>query len=291
MLDQLGNWIGEMTGWNQAQRANADQSSTNQWNALQMMGAMQQYGNMNRALQGVVGGGDPMQRAQQQYQQAFDASQQAGADQAQQAGRQTIMAGRTAGLNPGQAALMAGQQTGQNYLAGQQQALGQYRQAQDAATSAQLQAAGMSAGLAVPGLQRQQGTDGTQATSSFMGGLGTLAGAGSQLLTGGGMGGALAALSDKDAKTGIQKDGGRALEKVSRSLNSYDFKYKGDDKKRVGVMAQDLEKTPLSYTVQKGPDGLRRVDTAQLTMANTAMLTDLAKKLDDALGIYKEGDK
>jgi len=247
MLDQLGNWIGEMTGWNQAQRANADQSSTNQWNALQMMGAMQQYGNMNRALQGVVGGGDPMQRAQQQYQQAFDASQQAGADQAQQAGRQTIMAGRTAGLNPGQAALMAGQQTGQNYLAGQQQALGQFRQAQDAATSAQLQAAGISAGLANPNLNRQQGTDATAPITSLMSGIGSLAGAGASI-AGGGAGG--------------------------------------------GGMAKGTTRVPTDMvtTVHEGEIIIPKKFSDKIRgKEDTTDIRKLAKILDDALGIYKEG--
>ena len=48
-------------------------------------------------------------------------------------------------------------------------------------------------------------------------------------------------------------------------------------------MAQDLEKTPLANTVQEGQDGVKRVDTGRMTMANTAMISDLSRKLDKAL--------
>jgi hypothetical protein len=173
MLDQIGNWLGEITGWNPAQRASQDAAATAQANQVNQLIAMYKYNQMNKMLGGALKG-TPEERAQRQYQEAFEASKQAGADQAQQAGRQAIMSGRTAGLNPGQAAIMAGQQTGQNYLAGQQQALQQYRQAQDAAMSAQLQGAGIVGGVSVPGLQQLQNTDSSGAIKGTMEGIGSL---------------------------------------------------------------------------------------------------------------------
>ena len=99
------------------------------------------------------------------------------------------------------------------------------------------------------------------------------------------------AFSDKNSKTDI-KDGYGILEQVMKSVSPKMFKYKdgfGEDssKPRVGVMAQDLEKTPLSSTVVTGPDGYKRVDTGQLTLGNTAMITELSDKLDKVFQYLK----
>ena len=95
---------------------------------------------------------------------------------------------------------------------------------------------------------------------------------------------ATAALSDKNAKTDIN-DGYGILDAVTKQVNPKSFKYKqetGEDQsKHFGVMAQDLEKTPLAYTVKQGDDGMKRVDTGQLTLGNTAMISEMSKKLDE----------
>jgi hypothetical protein len=52
-------------------------------------------------------------------------------------------------------------------------------------------------------------------------------------------------------------------------------------------MAQDLEKTPLASTVVTGTDGYKRVDTGQLTLGNTAMITELSDKLDKVFQYLK----
>lgn len=50
---------------------------------------------------------------------------------------------------------------------------------------------------------------------------------------------------------------------------------------QLGVMAQDLERTPAGrYAVDTGPDGLKRVDTGKLTMVNTAALSDEQRRND-----------
>jgi hypothetical protein len=89
--------------------------------------------------------------------------------------------------------------------------------------------------------------------------------------------------SDKRVKTNI-RDGGDMLSAVADSVRGHKFNYKASPgKEEYGVMAQDLEKTPLANTVQEGQDGTKMVDTRRLTTANTAMISDLSRKLDKAL--------
>ena len=97
------------------------------------------------------------------------------------------------------------------------------------------------------------------------------------------IGTAAAIASDKRAKTNI-RDGGDMLSSVADAVRGHKFNYKSSPgQEEYGVMAQDLEKTPLANTVQEGQDGVKRVDTGRMTMANTAMISDLSRKLDKAL--------
>lgn len=53
-------------------------------------------------------------------------------------------------------------------------------------------------------------------------------------------------------------------------------------RRKVGPMAQDLEQNPLTAgAVATGPDGMKRVDAGQLTMANTGALADLARYAEE----------
>lgn len=88
-------------------------------------------------------------------------------------------------------------------------------------------------------------------------------------------------------KTGITR-GEDALDALAKKVGAYQFSYKGGDKaRRTGIMAQELEQTPLGYTVQDTPNG-KMIDVAQLTGANTAMLADLARKVDDVVKFFGE---
>lgn len=75
-------------------------------------------------------------------------------------------------------------------------------------------------------------------------------------------------------------------------IHAYEFTYtpeaqemmKGqnhvDDKEHLGVMAQELLENPAtSSCVIKDTDGFLKVDTAQLTMANTATIAELSRKV------------
>lgn len=55
-----------------------------------------------------------------------------------------------------------------------------------------------------------------------------------------------------------------------------------DDNPHFGPMAQDLAKNPVtSGTVHKDENGYMMVDTRQLTLTNTAMISQLARKIEE----------
>jgi hypothetical protein len=90
-------------------------------------------------------------------------------------------------------------------------------------------------------------------------------------------------LSDKRAKTNIH-DGNDMLHAVADSVRGKSFNYKeSPDRQEYGIMAQDLEKTPLKGMVNEDQNGMKRIDTQRLTTANTAMISELSKKMDKAL--------
>lgn len=75
-------------------------------------------------------------------------------------------------------------------------------------------------------------------------------------------------------------------------INAYDFAYtdkakdlylgnKGvDNDEHVGVMAQELQQNPITNsTVAKDENGYLSIDTKELTMADTAVLSDVCKRL------------
>jgi hypothetical protein len=58
--------------------------------------------------------------------------------------------------------------------------------------------------------------------------------------------------------------------------------------RQTGIMAQELERTPLRTAVQEGPDGVKSVDTQQVTMANTGMIAQMNKQLQDVVEYLKK---
>jgi hypothetical protein len=114
----------------------------------------------------------------------------------------------------------------------------------------------------------------------------------------GALAGGLTQLSDVDAKQAYQAGlrrgrgdlpaGEPAIERVMESVDPVSYEYKADPgTPRVGLKAQDLEKTPEgAAAVQKGPDGLRRVDPGQaslMAMAGAADLHDRLSKIEDLI--------
>lgn len=90
------------------------------------------------------------------------------------------------------------------------------------------------------------------------------------------------------------KDAEEAPKNISKCLEDIDaflFKYKDsaqeekpeltDDKTHLGVMAQKMETNPvLENAVEETEDGTKAVDVKTLTMDNTALLSDLAKRFN-----------
>lgn len=249
---------------------------------------------------------------------ATAAGRQFGDIAAGEGGRAATGYARASGLSPAQAALLAGQGAEGAYSGGLGQGVDKYMGAARDISSLGLaeqgqglQKYGLDLGKYGTDVSSQGGKYGidindatqrygiekgvqTQGTSSLFNLLGAgVGGVASWLASPAGIA-FLASLpvgSDENMKTDI-KDGYGILERVTKFVNPKMFKYKagvGEDssKPRVGVMAQDLEKTPLSSTVVTGPDGYKRVDTGQLTLGNTAMITELSDKLDKVFQYLK----
>lgn len=94
--------------------------------------------------------------------------------------------------------------------------------------------------------------------------------------------------SDKNLKTDI-KDGKGMLSSVANAVKGKTYSYKSSpDRGEYGIIAQDLEKTPLKSTVIDTPQG-KMVDTRRLTTANTGMISELSDKLDKVIGMINSG--
>lgn len=92
--------------------------------------------------------------------------------------------------------------------------------------------------------------------------------------------------------------------KLFSHINSYEFKYtpkalrlyngtKGvDEGTNIGVMAQELEKNPVTEnTVIDDENGYKNIETNKLAAADTAVLADVCKRLiaiEERLGMSKE---
>lgn len=103
-------------------------------------------------------------------------------------------------------------------------------------------------------------------------------------------------MSDEESKDEIEE----GSEEMARNAPGYEYEYKQEHQgkpgtapgKHYGVMAQDLEKTDMgSEMVDEDEDGMKRVDTERLTMANTAALNKVFEKLDELEGKKKPGKK
>jgi hypothetical protein len=100
-----------------------------------------------------------------------------------------------------------------------------------------------------------------------------------------------AAISDENAKDLISdsRDKLKSLDvmEIAKKIRPVSFKYKKEivdsgkatDGDKFGVIAQDLEKTPLSQAVKMGEDGLKRIDTTELTPALLNMVVQLAQEV------------
>lgn len=105
-------------------------------------------------------------------------------------------------------------------------------------------------------------------------------------------------LSDENAKMNIE-DMKKSLasldvDDIVNKIRPVKFEYKpeiveegkAEGGEHLGVIAQDLEKTPLASAVKMGEDGLKRIDTSELSPAILNLVIQLAQKVQKL-----EGDK
>ena len=90
------------------------------------------------------------------------------------------------------------------------------------------------------------------------------------------------AMSDRRTKTGI-RDGEIDAAKALRGLKAYSYKYKDEAQhgagRRVGIVAQDLEKAGLKHAVIDTPAG-KMVHGGHLATSLAAMMPVISKRLD-----------
>lgn len=102
----------------------------------------------------------------------------------------------------------------------------------------------------------------------------------SNLISGGVQAGATAAmLSDENAKTDISNSDIETKDFLDK-LQEYSYNYKGEDDKRLGVMAQDVEKSNVGSKVVKDIGGMKALDANKTISALLASVANLNKRLE-----------
>jgi len=99
--------------------------------------------------------------------------------------------------------------------------------------------------------------------------------------------------SDENAKKDIFQSARETLDNfdvmdIAKKVRPVRFKYKEEvynsPGEKVGVIAQDLEKTPLASVVHENDQGLKMIDTSELSPAILNLVIQLARKVDKLEG-------
>jgi len=247
--DKAGDWWGGITGKTQ-----------------------KQAGQNQMTQAGKVAGGIAGTTEQQQMQNAQAAAtplaEQQGQTAAKQGSRAALQAARTSGLNAGQAALTSGQKAGDLYTGAYQGGLESGLNRYGQATGQRLAAAGQQGAIG----QAQQGAGQAQGQGLWSG-IKDVAG-----LAGG-------LISDEKAKENIEP-APDMLDSILRKVRPKTFDYKegaGEPGPQVGVVAQDLEKTPLAPVVEETPAG-KVINTSKLSTAALDLILELGQRVKELEG-------
>lgn len=92
--------------------------------------------------------------------------------------------------------------------------------------------------------------------------------------------------SDRRLKTDV-KDGDGAVRKTLKGLREFAYRYKDEkfgEGDQVGVMAQDLERTPIGKQVVRETPAGKMVDGVKLSGFNTAALVNLSRRIEELEG-------
>lgn len=166
-----------------------------------------------------------------------------------------------------------------------------YNQAGQAQLQSIASAASIAAGAYGSGWGRGS-TSAAPATSSVAGYGGYGSGSGLTLGSGQGISGGTYAYSDERLKTNEDELSDEQIQKLLNGLTGYSYRYKENAPEGVagepgiGIMAQDLEKTPLKDSVVDTPNGKMVVGNGQMMNAMLAALANINKRVNDI-----EGDK
>lgn len=121
-------------------------------------------------------------------------------------------------------------------------------------------------------------------TGALLGAVGTLAGTYFGGPAGGTAGGALGqSMSDEKAKENIKPADKKVksfLDSISAKEYNYKPEYSSDTAKKVGFMAQDLEKSELGKSMVKEQNGVKTVDMDRTFSAMLAAQAELNKRLN-----------
>lgn len=259
----LGNVFGNITGVNQANRA-AEQSQAGQSN---QNNAGQALGNAANLSAG--------QFAQQAGQAGQALGERLGSTAASGGTQAATQAARTSGVNKGQAAILGGQEAGRAFTSGQTtgQGLGMNAYGQGAAN--QIGAAQAQGNLGTNQMYggAQQAQQGNAATGSLLSAVGGL-------------------FSDEKVKENVKE--GPKLEDILKKIKPVAFQYKPEMEQgqgeHVGVMAQDMEKTPLKENVVDTPAG-KMIDTPKQENSNLNLIVQLAARIHELEGQLSKGAK
>ena len=129
------------------------------------------------------------------------------------------------------------------------------------------------------------------AGSAAASGAGSAAASGAGSAAASGASAAASAISDINLKEVYSGIDDRIIENFAK-ISAIDFKYKPDaqkeyagccgvdNKEHIGVIAQELEENPATEgTVSTNEKGDKQVNTAQLTMADTAAIAELSRRV------------
>jgi|GEM_PF-1863311 len=254
-FEDAGNWLGDVTGFNQSQQA----KKANQ--------AGERLAEAGGKVAGQIAGKGPAQFAREAGAAGAGLGEQMGRTAATAGSQAATQAARTAGVNKGEAALLGGQEAGQAFTRGQTEGQG-----------LGMGAYGQGAGVQLGGA----GTEGTIGTNLLTAGAenqkqGTAAGGGLLNAIGG-------LFSDEKMKEDIKE--APKLEEITKEIEPKGFKFKEEagqgDGEHIGVIAQDLEKTPLKENVIDTPAG-KMINPGKQENSNLNMIIQLSRKVDEIL--------
>lgn len=240
-----------MTGANQANSARDDR---------------QRARERQDTASGVLGGAANIggaQYAQQAGQAGQALGQQMGTDAATIGTQKATQAARTQGLNKGQAAITGAGQAGNLFTQGQTSGQGMGMNAYGQGAGNQINAATNLGGIGTANAEQagKSGQAATQAGGSLLGAIGGL-------------------MSDEDSKEDIQKS--PDIDDILSRVRPVSYKYKeGEgqgDGEHVGVIAQDLEKTPMKENVVDTPAG-KMINGPMQEGSNLNLIVQLAGRI------------